>query len=219
MRIITTQYGLSDESLEESYVTTIGDRLDNRDTEDAYVSIADVVSREEAEQQRAGYAYLTDDTEASSVWVEGELMQVVSLDATYAKGDAAINAWVDAAGVQHTGSVSVNYLPDGTPVARCAKCNQSLRFTLTEGQSERYAMEQFTLACISHGHNHQSTGYWVDATKDRDANGALYEVTPRYKVVRSQTRIGDPVAEAIRPDTAHRYNVALIEQELNALAK
>lgn len=194
MRYITKQYGLSDYALDpenESYVTTIADRLD-RNNEVEYVSVLDQM---DAEQQ-----YATSDVydeQVKNVYVEGELMQVVTLDATYALGDKAINRYTSKDGFIKVGSVEVRYFADGTPVAKCVRCNARLTYA-DSPMGERFAMEEFTLAIIRHGNNHAAKGY-----RFRDNNGV------EQYVPRTITPIGVPVAWSIRSAEADKYNRAL----------
>lgn len=199
MRYITQQYGLSDYALDpenESYVTTIADRLD-RNNEYDYVSVLDQM---DAEQR-----YATTDTydePSPAVYVEGELMNVYALDATYALGDKAINRYQSKDGFIKVGSVEVRYFADGTPVAKCVRCNARLTYAVTEmddadvtSDAERFAMEEFTLAIIRHGNNHAAKGY-----RFTDNNGV------EHYVPRTITPIGVPVAWHIRNAEADNYN-------------
>lgn len=193
---ITSQYGLSDYALDpenESYVTTIADRLD-RNNEVEYESMLDAL---DAEQRYAAYDTY-DDEKVKNVYVEGELMQVVALDATYALGDKAINRYTSKDGFVKVGSVEVRYFADGTPVAKCVRCNARLTYNDADPMGERFAMEEFTLAVIRHGNNHAAKGY-----RFRDADGH------EQYVPRTITPIGVPVAWSIRKAEADNYNRAI----------
>ena len=201
MRYITQQYGLSDYALDpenESYVTTIADRLD-RNNEYDYVSVLDQM---DAEQRYATSDVYDQPTPA--VYVEGELMNVYALDATYALGDKAINRYTSKDGFIKVGSVEVRYFADGTPVAKCVRCSARLTYAVVDGMddadvtSERFAMEEFTLAIIRHGNNHAAKGY-----RFTDNNGV------EQYVPRTITPIGVPVAWNIRKAEADNYNRAL----------
>lgn len=195
MRYITAQYGLSDYALDpenESYVTTIADRLD-RNNEVDYVSMLDQMDAEQRYATTDNY-----DEPTPAVYVEGELMNVYALDATYALGDKAINRYTSKDGFIKVGSVEIRYFADGTPVAKCVRCNARLTYAVVDGSDERFAMEEFTLAIIRHGNNHAAKGY-----RFTDNNGV------EHYVPRTITPIGQPVAWHIRNAEADNYNRAL----------
>ena len=214
-KFITAQYGLSDYALDpenESYVTCKSDRIVkrerdgrvqnvecDRDNEYAYVSVLN--------QMNAEQRYTTADTyddQDKWVWVGGQQMTVVALDATYALGDKAINRYQSKDGFIKVGSVEVRYFADGTPVARCVRCKARLTYAVVDGMddadvtSERFAMEEFTLAVIRHGNNHAAKGY-----RFTDNNGV------EHYVPRTITPIGVPVAWSIRKAEADNYNRAI----------
>ena len=227
MRYITKQYGLSDYALDpenESYVTCKSDRIITREREDGRIDWHEVGRDDEydyvsvLDQMDAEQRYATSDVydqPTPAVYVEGELMNVYALDATYALGDKAINRYQSKDGFIKVGSVEVRYFADGTPVAKCVRCNARLTYAVVDGMddadvtsdadvmgdadtNERFAMEEFTLAVIRHGNNHAAKGY-----RFTDNNGV------EQYVPRTITPIGVPVAWSIRKAEADNYNRAI----------
>lgn len=202
-----------------------------RVTDDGYVSTEDAADAWLREQDRAAYLALDDSTaetyeqhEASttSVWVDGELMNVVDLTLAYEKmmwrAQRDLNWWVQNDGTICIGSVRITYTSEGIPTAKCVKCNQSLTYS---GNSE-YDQQTFVLGCITHGHNHQAKGAWVEVERvertiiTEGRNRGLIAERP-YKMrlffERSRTPIFAPIAERIRNAERDNYQRALDKSE------
>ena len=192
-----------------------------RVTDDGYVSTEDAADAWLREQDRAAYAALDDSTAEvatdTSVWVDGELMNVVDLTLAYEKmmwrAQRDLNWWVQNDGTICIGSVRITYTSEGIPTAKCVKCNQSLMYS---GNSE-YDQQTFVLGCITHGHNHQAKGAWVEVERVErtlSADGVLTERPYKMRMFfeRSRTPISAPIAERIHNAERDNYQRMLRKQ-------
>jgi hypothetical protein len=188
--------------IQADYVTCASERLLDRNDEVNYSSVIDAAyanvkddgsSTITLEQYLGNVVAVTlGDEPVHTVSVEGTFMQVVDYNLLYAMGDRAINVYLDKDNYQRIGSVRLQYLATGTPVAECVKCKGTLVYKgAAEGTSDRSAMEAFVLAIITHGHNHSAK--WV-----------------------TKTPIGEPVAQSIVGNDAlvDKYNDVLFDQQV-----